>query len=190
MAKNKVIQRKLRNMYGEGCFFHRAGVAERIEAMGGIRTFKSFTEEKRLKGKKISYQITVHHLKHRSAGGSSSVDNCANVAEIAHQYMHSLSFAEEEIINEMLREFKLNIAMIQGNGQTHETGSFTLSAEPPQEYMSIPVYDTTPEDLAKLEAIREEKRRQEIYNKRKHPTRATIKRTTRELVEEDEEYEI
>ena len=189
MAKNKVIQRKLKNIYGEGCFFHRAGIAERIEAMGGIRTFKSFTEEKRLKGKKISYQITVHHLKHRSAGGSSSVDNCANVAEIAHQYMHSLTFAEEEIINEMLREFKLNFVMMQGNGQTHESGSITISAEPPREYISRPVYETTPEDLAKLEAIREEKRRQEISSRKKHPSRAAIKRATRELVDDDD-YEI
>ena len=63
---NRSTKRELEKKYGKGCFFARARCAERIEVMGGIRTFKTFIQEKRFKGKKVSHQITFHHLKHRS----------------------------------------------------------------------------------------------------------------------------
>ena len=82
---NRHIKRKLERIYGKGCFFSRAHIAERIEAMGGIKTYRRFVEEKRYKGKKISHIITFHHLKHRSEGGQKSIENGANLEEIAHQ---------------------------------------------------------------------------------------------------------
>lgn len=185
--KNKVLKRKLKAAYGDGCFFERAHISERIEAMGGIKTFKVFVEERRYSGKSISYQLTVHHLKHRSNGGENTVDNCANVAEVAHQYMHSLSFADEEIINEMLREFKVNFMIMKGNGQVENSG--TLEVGQPQEYITIPVYDTTLEQQIKLEEIREARKQKQKYNKYKNPSRAAKKREMQRLIEE-EEYEI
>lgn len=64
--KNRSAKKELERLYGKGCFFDRARCAERIEAMGGIKTFKIFVQEKRFKGKPISHQITYHHLKHKS----------------------------------------------------------------------------------------------------------------------------
>ena len=62
MGKSKKAAKKeLEQIYGKGCFFHRAHIAERIEEMGGIKTFKVFVKEKRFKGKSISHQITFHH---------------------------------------------------------------------------------------------------------------------------------
>ena len=64
--KNRSAKKELERLYGKGCFFNRARCAERIEAMGGIKTFKIFVQEKRFKGKPISHQITSHHLNHKS----------------------------------------------------------------------------------------------------------------------------
>lgn len=67
-SKNRKIRKQLEQLYGRGCFFARAHIAERIEALGGIKTFKTFEKERRYKGKPISYQLTLHHLKHKSEG--------------------------------------------------------------------------------------------------------------------------
>lgn len=69
---NRSAKKELERIYGKGCFFHRAHVAERIEEIGGIKTFKVFVKEKRFKGKPISHQITYHHLKHKSEGRKSN----------------------------------------------------------------------------------------------------------------------
>lgn len=63
---NRSAKRELEKIYGKGCFFARAKCAEKIETIGGIKTFKTFLRDRKFKGKKISHQITYHHLKHRS----------------------------------------------------------------------------------------------------------------------------
>lgn len=175
--KNQKIKRKLKSIYGNGCFFDRAHIAKRIEAMGGIKTFKVFIEERRFKGKAISYQLTVHHLRHRSEGGETTVENCANIAEIAHQYTHSLDREDEEIINNMLREFKVNFVMMQGNGEILDSGSF--EPESASEYIVIPVYDNTPEQ-------NEERKKRAKAKRLKNPTRAMKKQELKRLIEEEE----
>ena len=45
--KNRQIRQQLTRLYGEGCFFERAHIAEKIEQMGGIKTYKTFLEEKK-----------------------------------------------------------------------------------------------------------------------------------------------
>lgn len=175
--KNQKIKRKLKSIYGNGCFFDRAHIAERIEAMGGIKTFKVFVEERRFKGKAISYQLTVHHLRHRNEGGETTVENCANIAEIAHQYTHSLDREDEEIVNNMLREFKVNFVMMQGNGEILDSGSF--KSEFASEYIVIPVYDNTPEQ-------NEERKKRAKAKRLKNPTRAMKKQELKRLIEEEE----
>ncbi|MGN0992956.1 MAG: HNH endonuclease [Bacilli bacterium] len=185
-AKNQKMKRKLQTIYGKGCFFERAHIAERIEAMGGIKTFRIFVEEKRYKGKAISYQLTVHHLKHISEGGETTEENCAVIAEIAHQYAHSLPRDDEEKINDMLREFKINIIAMRGNREILDSTSIepTTAAE----YLVIPLYDNTPEQNAFIEEKRKEKQKSEKYQRLKNPTRAMKKRELQQLI--DEEYEI
>ena len=41
---NRSAKKELERIYGKGCFFNRAKVAEQIEAMGGIKTFKVFVQ--------------------------------------------------------------------------------------------------------------------------------------------------
>lgn len=110
--KNKVIRERLERIYGKGCMFQKAYIAERIEAMGGIKTYREYIEEHRYsfkKIKKLENTMTLHHLKHRSEGGATSERNGAVVNGLAHGYLHSLERAEEEIVNGMLRDYKAGI---------------------------------------------------------------------------------
>ena len=38
------IRKRLEQTYGKGCFFARAKCAERIEKMGGIKTYKQYSD--------------------------------------------------------------------------------------------------------------------------------------------------
>jgi hypothetical protein len=110
--KNKVIRERLEKIYGKGCMFQKAYIAERIEAMGGIKTYKEYVKEHRYtlkKIKKLESTMTLHHLKHRSEDGATSERNGAIVNSLAHGYLHSLERAEEEIVNGMLRDYKAGI---------------------------------------------------------------------------------
>lgn len=207
MSKNnRSARRDLERKYGKGCFFKRANCAERIEEMGGIKTFHVFIREKKFKGKPISHQITYHHLKHRSEGGRTSEDNGANVEEIAHQYMHSLPREQEEVINNMLREFKMNCVMMTGDGQIQQAQSISIDFG--DDVLIIPLEDNTPEcnpEIAKQQARERALRRQEEideikrskeykqskkYDRLKNPTRAMKKRDLQKRIEEEEGWEI
>lgn len=109
---NKNVRILLEQIYGKGCMFKRARIAERIEKMGGIKTYKKFLEEKcyTLKQiKKAEKALTYHHLKHKFEGGQATVENGAEINSLAHCYMHSLDRQSEEVINDMLRDYKRGI---------------------------------------------------------------------------------
>lgn len=109
---NKRARELLEEMYGKGCMFKRARIAQRIEAMGGIKTYKKFLQEKRYTLKQIKrYEslMSYHHLKHREDGGKATVENGAEINSLAHCYLHSLPRHQEEVINNMLRDYKNSI---------------------------------------------------------------------------------
>lgn len=194
---NRSAKKELERIYGKGCFFNRAKVAEQIEAMGGIKTFKVFVQEKRFKGKPISHQITYHHLKHKSEGGKATVENGANVEEVAHQYLHSLPRNQEEIINNMLREFKLNCVMMTGDGQVQEAQSISFNFG--EDVLVIPLYDNderhNPEIVRQQAEERERAKHTKEYKKKKkyerlqNPTRAMKKRELQRMIEEEEDWD-
>ena len=194
---NRSAKKELERIYGKGCFFNRAKVAEQIEAMGGIKTFKVFVQEKRFKGKPISHQITYHHLKHKSEGGKATVENGANVEEVAHQYLHSLPRNQEEIINNMLREFKLNCVMMTGDGQVQEAQSISFNFG--EDVLVIPLYDNderhNPEIARQQAEERERAKHTKKYKKKKkyerlqNPTRAMKKRELHRMSEEEEDWD-
>lgn len=194
---NRSAKKELERIYGKGCFFNRAKVAEQIEAMGGIKTFKVFVQEKKFKGKPISHQITYHHLKHKSEGGKATVENGANVEEVAHQYLHSLPRNQEEIINNMLREFKLNCVMMTGDGQVQEAQSISFNFG--EDVLVIPLYDNderhNPEIARRQAEEREGAKHTKEYKKKKkyerlqNPTRAMKKRELQRMIEEEEDWD-
>lgn len=113
--KNKIIRERLEKIYGKGCMFQRAYIAERIEQIGGIKTYKQYIQEHKYTLKKIKQlesTMTLHHLKHRSEGGATSEHNGAEINALAHAYTHSLPREQEEIINNMLRDFKFRVSTI------------------------------------------------------------------------------
>lgn len=194
---NRSAKKELERIYGKGCFFNRAKVAEQIEAMGGIKTFKVFVQEKRFKGKPISHQITYHHLKHKSEGGKATIENGANVEEVAHQYLHSLPRNQEEIINNMLREFKLNCVMMTGDGQVQEAQSISFNFG--EDVLVIPLYDNderhNPEVARQQAEERKKAKHTKEYKKKKkyerlqNPTRAMKKRELQRMIEEEEDWD-
>lgn len=113
--KNKIIRERLERIYGQGCMFQKAYIAERIEQIGGIKTYKEYIKEHRYtfkKVKKLEETMTLHHLKHSSEEGRTSEHNGAVINALAHGYLHSLPRHEEEIINNMLRDFKFRASTI------------------------------------------------------------------------------
>lgn len=100
----------------------------------------------------------MHHLRHRSENGATTVENGANVAEVAHQYMHSLPRDQEEIINNMLREWKRDFRIAAAEITTQgiqQAGLFEF--EEAEEVIIIPVYDITPEEQAKYEEYKRQR---------------------------------
>lgn len=107
--KNRKIREELERIYGKGCMFQKAKVEKRIEEIGGIKTYKQFKEQHRftLKRERVfENMMTYHHLKHLSEGGETTIENGAVVGSLPHMYMHSLPREQEEVINDMLRNFK------------------------------------------------------------------------------------
>ena len=110
--KNKTIRERLERIYGKGCMFQKAHIAQRIEEIGGIKTYKQYIQQHKYsfkKVKKLEETMTLHHLKHRADDGRTSEQNGAVINALAHGYLHSLPRNEEEIINNMLRDYKWRI---------------------------------------------------------------------------------
>ena len=162
--KNRQIRLQLESIYGKGCMFQKAYIAKRIEEIGGIKTYKQYIEEHRYtlkKIKKLEETMTLHHIKHYSEGGATSVYNGAIMSALAQGYAHSLPRDHEEIINNMLRDYKFRALQVQVGEEIHIEGTemqFDLS------------------DCVEIK----------LEHKKKPFNRAEVKRETRKLIEEDE----
>ena len=170
---NKRAKMQLEKIYGKGCFFTRGNIEEKIEKIGNIKTFKVFKEEKRYRGKPISHQISYHHLVHKSERTEKLLWKIgANVEEIAHQYLHSLPRDQEEVINNMLRDFKssVNIMGVQFlNDDTKVKNAFNIELGGIEEnYIEIPAYDIKPKEFNRAKVKRETQRmiEDELYGGR------------------------
>lgn len=179
---NKRAKETLIQIYGDGCMFEKAKIAERIEQMGGIRTYRSYVSEKRFKGKPIKKQLTYHHLRHKSEGGLATVENGAVVEAVAHAYLHSLPRHQEEIVNNMLRAYKINALEFN----TNEVLQATTIHMDMSEYVTIPLYDDNEKYNRKKAKLEKAKKQGESFN------RARTKTETRQKIEEyymGEDYE-
>ena len=179
---NSKARRRLEKIYGKGCMFKKAHIEEQIEALQTkrvIKSYKVFLKETRYTGKKIRQlegNMTYHHLRHRSEGGKTDVENGAIVNEMAHRYIHSLPREDEEVINNMLRKFKIQggtlIATEQGL-QIQDSFGIDLDYElNDEDVITIPVYDNTKED----------------YIKRQKFNRAKVKRETQRFIDDELDF--
>lgn len=178
MSTNRVARQRLEAQYGKGCMFYKAGIPEQIEKLRTIKTYKTFLKETRYTGKKIRLleaNMTYHHLRHVSEGGKATDENGAIVNELAHRYLHSLPREEEEVVNNMLRQYKLNITggilVATDRGVTVEQPLGIDLEMDLNNCITIKAYDNTEKDI--------EKRNNVGFN------RAKVKRETQRLIDED-----
>lgn len=168
MSDNSKARQALEQIYGKGCMFKKAHIEEQIYQLRTIKTYKVFLQETRYTGKKIRQlekNMTYHHLRHNSEGGKATVENGAIVNELAHRYLHSLPRDEEEIINNMLRHFKLQggILVPTENGlEVEQPVRIDIDFGDMEDCIIIPAYDTTKEDFEKREKFNRAKSKREF----------------------------
>lgn len=169
---NKKAKAQLERIFGKVDMFVAANCEQVLENLN-IRGYKKFERELRFKGAPISQQLTFHHLRHRSEGGDASPRNGALIGQTRHQYLHSLSREEEEIANNLMREWKINAIAMTGKGEILDSISYTPDFS---DFYTIPAYDNS---------------KSEKYRRLKHPDRAAKKRETAKMIKdyEDEEFE-
>ena len=160
MSSNKGARKELERLYGKGCMFNKARIAEQIEARGGIRTYREFKEHVKFKKSKIIQMertMTFHHLRHKSQNGRSEAENGAIVNSLAHQYLHSLPRDQEEVINDMLRDYKkgikINIVRLTTESTT-PVATIELPEVIEDDCIEIPVEPMSEEELEKYEAYK------------------------------------
>lgn len=170
---NKKAKAQLERMFGKVDMFVAAD-CERVLENLNIRSYKKFEKELHFKGIPISQQLTFHHLRHRTEGGDASARNGALIGKTHHQYMHSLERDEEEIANNLIREWKINAIILNGKGEVINSATIVPDFS---DCYTIPVYDN---------------KKSEKYRRLKHPNRAAKKQETRKLIDdyEEEEFEL
>lgn len=113
---NKSARKDLESIYGKKDMFTEARIEEQIDELNKtrkrkIKTYREYTKECRYtnsKRKSLEKMLSFHHLKHKSNGGKAEAENGALLSALPHSYLHSLPRDDEEIINNMLREYKAN----------------------------------------------------------------------------------
>ena len=109
---NKNARMKLEKIFGKSCMFQKAGIEKEIEKLKNITSYKKYLKEVHYTKKRViqlQNNLTYHHLHHKADGGLSTVENGAEISELVHRYIHSLPRAQEELINNLLRNYKKSI---------------------------------------------------------------------------------
>ena len=138
MSSNKKKREELERIYGKGSMFQKARTEEYIETLPTITGYKTFIKQRKFTGKeikKLTKNMNYHHLKHRSEGGKTTIENGAVVDELEHRYMHSLPRNQEEVINNHIREWKFDYILITTE-KVIQSGELTPEEG---EYIEIPV---------------------------------------------------
>ena len=160
---NKNARDALESIYGKKDMFVAAKIEEQIDELNKIRkkkikTYKEFKKHCRYtnsKEKTLEKMLSYHHLRHRSDCGDSSIENGAVISALPHSYLHSLPRDEEEIINNMLREYKQNFNI---NCATLVINQKGIEAQPLQEDKNVEI--ELPEEIERgyieLEPMTEE----------------------------------
>lgn len=185
---NKSARQLLEKLYGKGCMFERAHIPERLLQLDikikGYRLYVNETRYKRRKINKLESTMTYHHLQHRSEGGKTTIENGSVINELAHRYIHSLPRDQEEIINNMLRDFKQSFELKGGILVPTDKGievtqpfQIDLDFEIDDDCMVIPVYDN------------EEQTKGFNRAKIKQETKLLIDEALLEVYEEDDDLE-
>ena len=116
---NKNARKDLESIYGKKDMFTEAMIEQQIDELNKtrkrkIKTYREYKQQCRFtssKEKSMERMLSYHHLRHKQNGGKADVQNGALLSALPHSYLHSLPRDEEEIINNMLREYKANFGI-------------------------------------------------------------------------------
>lgn len=198
MSSNKNVRLELEKIYGKKDMFLEAKIEEQIDELNKtrkkkIRTYREFKEKtrfKKSKTKQLEKQMSYHHGVHKSDGGKATVENGFNISSLTHMYLHSLPRDEEEIINNMLRNYKKDFKMNIAEVTTQEvTPIAQLNFDEPQEFIEIEAEDMTLEEWIEYKKHKEERnlRTNKKFNKWKESQKVEIKEERKYLTPEKRE---
>lgn len=181
MSTNRGAKQELERMFGKGCMFRNFNIEKELSQLHPtITSYRIYLKQTRYTGKQINQlerNMTYHHLRHRSEGGKTTLDNGAVLSELVHRYVHWLPRREEEIINNLIRqkkfEFKAGILIPTEKGiDIRDPIQIELELNEEDGFIEIPVYNTTEQDM----------------QKRKKFNRAKEKKNAQQLIDEEMEW--
>lgn len=158
MASNKTKREELEKIYGKGSMFQKAKTEEYISTLPKIKGYKKFVEEKHFTSKEIKAlkkRMNYHHLQHKAEGGATSIENGAVIDELEHRYIHSLPRNQEEIINNHIRQWKLDFITLTTEAVID---SEEISIDLNHDFIEIPVKEY--KGLTKKELIQKQRRKE------------------------------
>lgn len=161
MSSNKTKRKELEKIYGKGSMFEKSHTADYVSTLPIIKGYKKFIEEKHFRTKdikKLTERMNYHHLEHKADGGATTIENGAVVNELEHRYMHSLPRHQEEIINNHIRQWKLDYISLCA-GQVIDSGEVDLDLE--EDTMEIPVHEYHSTREFTIKELKEKQRRKE-----------------------------
>lgn len=165
--KNSKMRKRLKQIYGDGCFLERMGV----------RTIKGI--------KPMDRMITYHHLRKKSKGGKATIENGANLAWENHEWLHSLPEEHQEKINDQIRGWKANFVTMKGNGEILASAQMdfpNLTKE--EDCIIIELQNTTPEQYQELQKQKEIREKKQKFNRSNEKRK--LRKIVNELLEEGE----
>ena len=92
---NKRTREKLEAIYGKQCMLHKG-----LNIKGYSKSKISYS------GRAIREQLTLHHIKPRSKGGSTSVENGAVLCRGCHDFLEQTDSTTRAELNKLLIEYK------------------------------------------------------------------------------------
>lgn len=168
MASNKNKREELERIYGEGSMFQKAKAEEYISTLPKIKGYRKFIREKHFTTKEIKKlvrRMNYHHLQHKAEGGSTSIENGAVVNELEHRYIHSLPRNHEEIINNHIRKWKMDVITLNSEGIID---SKEIDIDLSKDFIEIPVHTRKSKRTKKqIEAERRKEEKRELQKLKK-----------------------
>lgn len=168
MSNNAGAKKQLIQQFGKICMIEEAGIRK-----------IPISVRRKIKGyKKTEEMLTFHHIVPKSKGGKATPENGALLKDYNHRWLESLPPEDRAIVNEKLREFKVNFATLKTSSksmQIVDSGTIPLEfCSEKSEEIIIPVFDMDEGDRKRM---------------LKHKSRAKLKREFQEQIDEALYYE-
>ena len=96
---NKKAKEKLIKLYGAECFIEKLKLRKDTEP----RKYTSKGQYKRMK------QLTYHHIREKSKGGTATVENGALLSTENHEWFNKQSYKAQKQMNELFQRYKNSV---------------------------------------------------------------------------------